>query len=331
MVLLSRRQVLGLAIGLGLGPTVPPTRSATRQKLRIGLISDLNGSYGSTSYITSVHRGLRQLIALRPDLVVCAGDMIAGQKHGLQDTQLDAMWAGFASSVLQPLQSARIPLLPALGNHDAAPDFPADRAAVRRFWSPLRPQIRLPFVDASQFPFRYTVLHQGVFWLIWDASSAQISDDGLTWARQQLASSAAAMADVRFVVGHLPMIGISQGKDRPGEILNRWTVLNDLMEAANVQAYISGHHHAWYSSRLGQIDLIQLGALGSGPRQLLQGRLPAQQTYTLLEIDREQHAITETTYLVSTRQPQPWSAIPPSLLTRRGVLRRNLDKRSLRS
>ena len=125
--------------------------------------------------------------------------------------------------------------------------------------------------------------------------------------------------------------GISQGKDRPGEILNRWTVLSDLMETANVQAYISGHHHAWYSSRLGQIDLIQLGALGSGPRQLLQGGPPAQQTQTLLEIDREQNALTETTYLVSTGQPQLWSAIPPSLLTRRGVLRRNLDKRSLRS
>ena len=103
------------------------------------------------------------------------------------------------------------------------------------------------------------------------------------------------------------------------------------METANVQAYISGHHHAWYSSRLGQIDLIQLGALGSGPRQLLQGGPPAQQTHTLLEIDREQHALTETTYLVSTGQPQPWSAIPPSLLTRRGVLRRNMAKRSLRS
>ena len=75
-------------------------------------------------------------------------------------------------------------------------------------------------MDAWQFPFRYTVLHQGVFWLIWDASSAQISDDSLTWARQQLASSAAATADV-LVVGHLPMVGISQGKDRPGEILNR--------------------------------------------------------------------------------------------------------------
>jgi len=326
----SRRQILGLAIGLGLGTAALPLRARKRSILRVGLISDLNSSYGSTSYVPSVHQGLRQLIGLQPDLVVCAGDMVAGQKRGLTNGQLDAMWAGFNASVLRPLQAARIPLLPTVGNHDGSPDFPADREAVRRFWNPLRPQMGLAFVDASQFPFRYSVQNHGVFWLVWDSSSATISDEDVSWARQQLTSAAAMSSEARFVVGHLPLLGISQGKDRPGEILRRWNKLQTLMENADVKAYISGHHHAWFSSRWGQLDLIQLGAMGSGPRRLLQGGPQPQQTFAVLEIDRQENSLTETNYVVSTGQPQPWGSTPKSLVTSRGRLQRNLPTRPLK-
>lgn len=49
--------------------------------LRVGLISDLNSSYGSTSYGASVERGVNLLLQEKPDLVICAGDMVAGQKR----------------------------------------------------------------------------------------------------------------------------------------------------------------------------------------------------------------------------------------------------------
>lgn len=327
---LSRRQVLGLALGLGLGRAALPSWSRSRAKLRVGLISDLNSSYGSTSYLPSVHQGLSQLVALKPDLMVCAGDMVAGQNRELTPNQLDSMWAGFAASVIQPLQAARIPLLPTLGNHDGSPDFPVDRAAVRRFWTPLQSEMGLAFVDGSHFPFRYTVLNHGVFWLVWDASSATVSDEDVAWTKQQLTSAEATTATARFVVGHLPLLGISRDKDRTGEILNRWTHLRTLMENADVQAYVSGHHHAWFSGRWGELDLTQLGALGSGPRHLLQGGPEPQQTFGLLELDLHRHSLTETNYVVSTGKPQAWSSIPPSLLTSRGRLLRNLPTRPLK-
>ena len=329
-MLLSRRQVLQLVVGTGLSAAVLPLHAAKRAALRIGLISDLNSSYGSTSYIPAVQQGLDQLIALQPDLVVCAGDMVAGQKRGLSGQQLDAMWRGFETAVLQRLQRAGIPLLPAIGNHDGSPGFPADRAAVRRFWTPLRSRIGLKLVDASQFPFRYTVLQDGIFWLVWDASSARVPEDQLAWAQQQLASDAARAARARFIVGHLPLVGVGQGKDRPGEVLDRGGALQSLMENARVQAYISGHHHAWFSGRRGQLDLIQLGALGSGPRRLLDGGAPAQQTFTLLEIDGGRSAIRETTYAVATGQPLAWSMLPARLNTRAGLLQRNSSERLLR-
>jgi len=329
-VLLSRRRVLQLVVGTGLSAAVLPLHAARRAALRIGLISDLNSSYGSTSYIPAVQQGLDQLIALQPDLVVCAGDMVAGQKRGLSGQQLDAMWRGFETTVLQRLQRAGIPLLPAIGNHDGSPGFPADRAALRRFWTPLRSRIGLKLVDASQFPFRYTVLQDGLFWLVWDASSARVPEDQLAWAQQQLASADARAARARFVVGHLPLVGVGQGKDRPGEVLDRGGALQSLMENARVQAYISGHHHAWFSGRRGQLDLIQLGALGSGPRRLLDGGAPAQQTFTLLEIDGGRSAIREITYAVATGQPLAWSMLPARLNTRAGLLQRNSSERLLR-
>ena len=329
-MLLSRRRVLQLVVGTGFSAVALPLHAARRAALRVGLISDLNSSYGSTNYIPAVQQGLDQLIALRPDLVVCAGDMVAGQKRGLSGQQLDAMWRGFETAVLQRLQKAGIPLLPAIGNHDGSPGFPADRAAVRRFWTPLRSRMGLKLADASQFPFRYTVLQDGIFWLVWDASSARVPEDQLVWAQRQLASADARAARARFVVGHLPLVGVGQGKDRPGEVLDRGSALQSVMENARVQAYISGHHHAWFSGRRGQLDLIQLGALGSGPRRLLDGGAPAQQTFTLLEIDGGRGGIREITYAVATGQPLAWSMLPARLNTRAGLLQRNSSERLLR-
>ena len=322
--------MLQLVLGTGLGAAALPLNASRRAVLRIGLISDLNGSYGSTSYIPAVDQGLEQLIALQPDLVVCAGDMVAGQMRGLSGQQLDGMWRGFKTAVVQPLQRAGIPLLPAIGNHDGSPGFPGDRAAVGRFWGPISSRMGLGYVDASQFPFCYSVLQDGIFWLVWDASSARVPEDQLVWAQQQLASPQAQAARARFVVGHLPLVGVGQGKDRPGEVLDRGSALQALMENGRVQAYISGHHHAWFSGRRGQLDLIQLGALGSGPRSLLEGGAPAQQTFTLLEIDAGRAAIRETTYAVATGQPLAWMTLPPRLNTRAGELERNASERLLR-
>ena len=316
--LLSQRRLAALAAA-----------GNTAGDLLIGLISDLNSSYGSTSYIPQVEQGLRQLLARRPALVACAGDMVAGQKHGLSATQLDAMWESFARTVLTPVRRAGVPFLPSLGNHDGSPGFAADREAARRFWTPRRLALGLQFVDAADFPFHYTVLQNEVFWLVWDASSSRIPAGQLSWARRQLASPAARRARLRLVMGHLPLHGISQGRDRPGEVLDQAATVQQLLQAARVQAYISGHQHAWYPARRGPLDLIQLGALGSGPRRLLQGDLPPQQTTTTLAINWSQGTLTETTYAVATGRPLAWSTLPAHLHGRGATLERNAQTRSI--
>ena len=297
--------------------------------LQIGLISDLNSSYGSTHYIPQVGQGVRQLLKQQPALLVCAGDMVAGQKRGLSSSRLDAMWDSFARTVLHQIRQAGVPFLMAMGNHDGAPGFSADRAAARRFWEPRREAIGLQFVDRADFPFHYSVLQNDVFWLVWDASSSTVPAEQLQWARRQLSSNAARTARMRMVVGHLPLFGISQGRDLPGERLQRSTAIQALLEEGNVQAYISGHQHAWYPARLDQLDLIQLGALGSGPRSLLQGSIPRQQTYTRLDINWRAGTLRETTYIAATQQALHWEDLPAVLSHQGGLLQRNRQTRQI--
>ena len=336
----DRRQLLGMVAGAlssaalaarttpQAASAAPALPSPSGDGLRLGLISDLNSSYGSTSYIPSVHQGLEHLLALHPALVVCAGDMVAGQKRGLTATQLERMWDGFARDVLKPLRRQGVPFLPAIGNHDGAPGFAADRTAAARFWQARRQGLGLQFVDSSGFPFHYSVLQDNVFWLVWDASSSRIPPEQLTWARQQLASPKARSARLRLVVGHLPLFGLSEGRDRPGEVLQQAAAVQALLEQGQVQAYISGHQHAWFPARSGNLDLIQLGALGSGPRRLINSTLPARQSFTTLDVDWSTGTLRETSYSATSGQPLTWNSLPAQLKGHRGVLARNQPQRS---
>ncbi len=336
----DRRELLGMVAG-ALGATAltgratakaakaaPPLPIPSSDGLRLGLISDLNSSYGSTTYIPAVHQGLRHLLALRPALMVCAGDMVAGQKRGLSASHLERMWDGFARDVLQPVRRQGVPFLPVIGNHDGSPGFTADRIAAARFWQARRQGLGLQFVDSSGFPFHYSVVQNNVFWLVWDASSSHVPAEQLAWARQQLASPQARNARLRLVVGHLPLFGLSQGRDRPGEVLHKAAAIQALLEQGQVQAYISGHQHAWFPARSGRLDLIQLGALGSGPRRLLNSSLPARQSYTTLDLDWSAGTLRETSYSAKTGRPLAWKSLPAQLTGHRGVLQRNQPQRS---
>jgi hypothetical protein len=298
---LSRRHFLTLAGGAGLAlgaaalgradAAAPLSNLPPRGDRRLVAISDLNGSYGSTGYIPQVGRAVALIPALAPDLVLCGGDMVAGQKLGLSAGQLAAMWAAFGQQVLDPLRRAQLPFAFALGNHDASGSrsgggytFALDRQHAERFWTPRRGQLGLQFVDASRFPFAYSVRQSDLFLLVWDASAAAVPAEQIAWAERSLASPAAQGARVRLVLGHLPLQAISQGRNRPGEVLQGADQLRRLLERQGVQAYISGHHHAFFPGRSGGLDLLALGALGSGPRRLLGASQLPRHTLTLIDL-----------------------------------------------
>ncbi|MEB3351741.1 MAG: metallophosphoesterase [Cyanobacteriota bacterium] len=324
---LSRRRTLALALGGGLAlasgrwaanAAAPPAAIPPRGAWRLGLISDLNGSYGSTSYVPEVARGVALLRRLRPDLVICAGDMVAGQKLSLTDGQLQAMWVAFAAQVLDPLRQAGIPFAPVIGNHDGSAAangrsmvFERERQQARRFWQARRDRLALPLLEANDFPFQYSFRQGEALVLVIDASAARLAPATLRWLEQQLQAPQARAARLRLVVGHLPLAAVAEGRNRAGEVLADPARLQGLLERTRTTLYISGHHHAYFPGRTGQLDLLSLGAMGSGPRRLLASARPPHQTLTLL--DRQGDELIDTTVDLRTGRPLDPAVLPARL------------------
>ncbi|MEL7522266.1 MAG: metallophosphoesterase, partial [Cyanobacteria bacterium J06553_1] len=91
-----------------------------RQDFRIVVISDLNSQYGSTEYEPEVTQAISLIPQWQPDLVLCGGDMIAGQKTSLTKSEIESMWGAFDTQVAAPLRSQQIPFGFTIGNHDGS-------------------------------------------------------------------------------------------------------------------------------------------------------------------------------------------------------------------
>ena len=294
--------------------------SVERGDLRLALISDLNGPYGSTHYSPTVARGLDLLSKLKPDLVLCAGDMVAGQKISLTDFQLQAMWNSFQSTILNPLLQQGIGLIPTMGNHDASSQkassryvFAKERHQAESFWNQQKSKLGITFIDANHYPFHYSVRQPGLFVVVLDASSATVDREQRRWLEQALASDARASDDCCVVMGHLPLTAISSGRDRSGECVRDAMHLADLMQRHQVDLYLSGHHHAWYPGELNGQRMLSLGAMGNGPRRLLGTQRPSDPSLTLLDLFQTTKAVSETTFSLTTLKPISPSSLPTQL------------------
>jgi predicted MPP superfamily phosphohydrolase len=303
-----------------------------RGDVRILVISDMNSRYGSTEYRPEVLEGIRLATDWQPDLVLCAGDMIAGQKISLSQAEVAAMWAAFDRQILVPLRQAGLPFAFTLGNHDAssyqhngAYVFATDRQEAQRYWQAHQAALGLQYIEDSGFPFYYSFKQNDIFYLVWDASSANVSAEQVAWAERSLTSTEAQAAKLRLVIGHLPFYAISQGRDRSGEILNHADALRTLLEAHDVHTYISGHHHAYYPGHAGQLNLLHCGALGSGPRSWLNRTDAAVQTLTVLDITLDSDTMVYTTYNMNTRERVAMQHLPRQIVGPNGrVLRQDI-------
>lgn len=305
-----------------------------RGDVRLVVISDLNSSYGSTTYRTEVEAAVQILSAWKPDLVVCGGDMVAGQSLSLTRPEVQAMWAGFDQRVFAPIRSQNLPFAFTLGNHDASSQldlegrfvYTTDREVAQAFWTQPQRQLGIEFIDRAKFPFYYSFEANQIFYLVWDASSARVPPEQIAWAERSLASDRAQQAPMRIVLGHLPFYAVSQGRDRAGEILNRADELRSLLERYNVHTYICGHHHAYFPGRVGKLEMLHCGALGSGPRTWLESTAAAIQTLTVVDIDLGSKTTTYTTYDMSTQEVLPQTQLPRILVGPNGmVVRRDLS------
>ena len=308
-----------------------------RGDVRIVVISDLNSQYGSTTYEKEVDQAIAFIPDWRPDLVLCGGDMVAGQKNSLTSNQISAMWEGFDQHIAAPLRQAKIPLGFTIGNHDGSGAivqgkmrFQKDRDLASNYWNNPRHNSGLTFVDKAKFPFYYSFSQNNIFYLVWDASTDRLSEEQLSWVEKSLASAAAQSAKMRIAIGHLPLYAVAIGRNTAGNVLANPDKLRTLLEKYQVHTYISGHHHAYFPGKRGELELLQTGALGSGPRKLINSQQQPFKTLTVVDINLNSESTIYTTYNMNNLSVVDSQTLPRIVVGYNGwVLRRDVSWQEL--
>lgn len=267
----------GLALPLGAASAAGP--------LRVAVISDLNGSYGSTDYAGEVSRAVARIIELRPDLVISTGDMVAGQRRPhLSQRAVEAMWSAFHAQVSEPLEAVGIPLAVTPGNHDGSAyrGFELERDIFAAQWEARRPGVR--FVDDGAYPFYYAFALGEVLFVSVDATVVgRLPQRQMDWLRGLLEAEGPRYR-YRVVFSHVPLWPFAEG--RLQEIIGD-SELQAVLEAADVDIYLSGHHHAFYPGSLGDVAFVGQACLGAGPRRLAAHGRRSDKAFALLEFKDE--------------------------------------------
>jgi len=287
---------------------------------KIVVISDINGGYGSTTYHKRVSKALEAIIALQPDLVIGAGDMVAGQKQPLLDqAHLDRMWASFNQVVGDPLKEAGIEFIISPGNHDASafPGFELEQERFKAQWINRLPGT--PLLDGSDWPRRYA---------LWLGKTLIISIDGTRPGRLQKADlellrttleREGSSAQSILVVSHLPQWPLAQGREK--DIIAD-PALTKLLSKYAVDFFISGHHHVFYPGIDNSgVKHLAVGPLGGNARKFVDqsGREP----FSFVVLDT-----CATGYRISAKKAPdfteelPFSSLPEKIKDGRGFLRR---------
>ena len=277
------------------------------EPLRVIVVSDLNGSYGSTSYEPSIDAAMTRIIQLQPALVISTGDMVAGQRRPhLSPDQIEPMWQAFHQHVSDPLHRASIPFAVTPGNHDASAysGFSLERRIFARQWNRRKP--KLQFLDDANYPFYYAFELQGVLFVSLDATVVgPLPNAQKQWLAKILRKHGASHRR-RVVFGHIPLWPTARGRER--EFMGD-RQLQTLLEDAEVDLFLSGHHHAFFPGTTGGVAHIGQSCLGAGPRALIGAREKAKRSFTVL--DFSEGSIEVAAYAAPQfRQGVDWETLP---------------------
>ena len=280
---------------------------AAAEPLRVAVISDMNGSYGSTEYESTVDGAVRRIVALKPDLVISTGDMVAGQrKPHLTRNQVEAMWRSSHAHVSEPLAKAGIPLAVTPGNHDGSAyhGFELERQIYGEQWTSRRPVVS--FVDDAHYPYHYAFAAGDGLFVALDATTlGELPPEQLAWLKDLLARHGDRYKQ-RVVFSHVPLWPFTQGRER--EFIGD-PKLEQLLREADVGLYLSGHHHAFYPGHKDGVHLVSQACAGAGPRRLIGSDQRSPRAITLIEIDGTQlrlAALREPDFT----QPVDWRGLP---------------------
>jgi len=286
------------------------------------VISDINGSYGSNTYSEPVRRAVKRIIELQPELVLISGDMIAGQRtvNLLNQMELTSMWDAFERIIAQPLRKAGIPLLATPGNHDASAEakFHRERESFNRYWTQHQPELQ---AAAENTPLQWAWKLANLTIIGLDATRHGPLQPAAQkdWLNKTLAANQKSGADVVLVSGHLPIWAFAKGRES-GILAD--TELEQLLHEYRVDAYISGHQHAYYPGIHGGLLQISMGALGSGRRTLIGTGKKSEHSFLLVEISADGSISYQALRGKHYQQTLDLESLPKSITTAEVVLQR---------
>jgi len=170
---------------------------------------------------------------LKPDLVMCVGDMIMGGPA----SEVGAMWDEF----LGRMDTLNMPLFPAAGNHDVN-----DEPEVLRIY------------EERVAPFNYTVARGDILFVVLNTEEPG-DPDGFSqaqrdWLRETLAASTAKHI---FLFLHVPLFAGNWERD--------WQPTADILRGYPVRAVFAGHAHYYrdYGVKDG-VRYVIAGSAGGG-------------------------------------------------------------------
>ena len=230
------------------------SQDCTNETCRIFVISDLNSSYGSTTYAPEVKKAVEYIVNQKPDIVISTGDHVAGQKRGLN---YQAMWDSFHQIVTSPLSDASIPFLPSPGNHDASngSSFKLERKIYRNNFKNTPSSIH--FVDKSDYPIKYAFSLQKTLFISLDATNVYLDQKQIAWLENILKNR--HLYESVILYGHVPLFPVA--KNRENDYLRNSNLFH-LVKKYEVTMWISGHHHAYYPGQKEGIKFYSLNCLG---------------------------------------------------------------------
>lgn len=254
---------------------------AEQKRWTVAVVADLNGPFGSTEYNRHVHAAAEWIRDdLQPDLVISAGDMVAGQQEGLD---YRAMWTAFHEAFTDELAAGDIPFAASPGNHDASgqPRFWRERIEYARQWKLRRP--RLQYVDDAFYPFYYAFEMGPALFVSLDGTEVGPLDDAqIEWLEEVLDRN--EHLEVTVLFSHVPQYPVAEGRAHETFGDDR---LAELMADYDVDLKVSGHHHAYYPARKDGTIFLHAHALGSGPRAFLGEEAPRARNVAVFEYTEE--------------------------------------------
>ncbi len=287
--------------------------------LRVAVISDLNGSYGSSVYSPILARHIAGLVELQPDLIISTGDMVAGQRRHppLERDAVEAMWSAFHAQVSDPIRAANIPFAVTPGNHDASayPAFAMERAIYLQQWQERTDGLR--FIDRRNYPFNYAFALGDVLFISLDATRVGVIDDEQRSWLDTLLQHKGAEFRHRVAFSHLPIYPFSVGRETEVTADHE---LERLLQQHQVELYLSGHHHAFYPGFRAGIRHVGQACLGAGPRRLIGTSQVAKRAVTWLEFDDEDGITVNALTGPGLDEPIDFSTLPASIVSRYGTL-----------